>query len=281
MAQPTATIKAFHPPGTGASKSFEQGNNYGPWTLEVSDARPMTGKTIKIYNVLGITHKDINRAHPYSKVTIPACKEGQRVSDPFLIPPFVNQPYVEMGKYEQKFRVVNGMEVAIDIINPALTPSWRLANCQDIQMSENSWEASSNVNNNLNEFGVFATTLDRDDPALEPLIEKFKARAEKTLSRLYNQAKELEISGKSREIGNLMRFAAGYFGLPIAGSQIYEHKISCPNCGEPIKAGIFYHRNQFGEKCVLDWKKTVAAGAAKKEDVPDEFRWWEEKKKAS
>ena len=50
--------------------------------------------------------------------------------------------------------------------------------------------------------------------------------------------------------------------------------ISCPNCGALVKDGLAYHKNEFGEKCILDWEKTYQAGAVKLEDVPFEKRWW-------
>jgi hypothetical protein len=302
MPQPTHTITQTHPPGRGKAKSFSYAQNAGPWSL-VPDARSVSGKMVKIYSVVAMLDLgEINRAAPYSRVRLPICKEGQKVSDPYLIPPFVSIPMSKLGSYEVHTTFSDGREVAADIVNPALGPNWRLDNCQDIVLTDESWNALSNVNNNFNEWGVFWTDLEpsgwsaryssekspegryeliaelKEQDKLQPLIEKFKARAVKTLSRYARNAQQKEAGGKIAEINHREYFAANYLGVRLNSSAALEHMISCPNCGEPVKSGVSYHRNSFGDKCVLDWKKAYGQGAVKKDDVPPEFIWWEAKK---
>jgi len=48
-----------------------------------------------------------------------------------------------------------------------------------------------------------------------------------------------------------------------------DHMISCPNCGDPIKDGIAYHRNSFGDKCIVDHARCVKLGIIKASDDVD------------
>jgi hypothetical protein len=36
--------------------------------------------------------------------------------------------------------------------------------------------------------------------------------------------------------------------------------MDCPNCGERIKAGVAFHKQEEGTLCILDWKRAVASG---------------------
>ena len=271
----THEITATHMPGTGKARSMEIAGNAGPWTL-VPNAIPMTGKTIKIYSVLPFDFGEINRAAPYSRVHLNVCKDGCKVSEPFVIPPFVRQQKGVMGKFEVTFNYADGREIASDILNPTLGPNWRDPNCQDIKVNNDLWSGGfSNIGNNLNDYGYFWTTIDRDDPALDPLIEKFRARAVITLNRHAQDAVQKETDGAMKSITRLEYFACAYLGVQLRSAAIVQRMSSCPNCGESIKDGIAYHRNQFGI-CVIDWQRTVAAGVVKKADVPEEMRWFKE-----
>jgi hypothetical protein len=270
MAEPTATLVATHTTGKGLAKSFETSHNHGKFTF-TPDARAaaMPGKAVYIYNVLNWEHT-VNRGLPYAKVVIPACPEGQKVSAPFTLPAYVNIPQTKLGTYEIYSTSVDGRHFAADICNPYTSPAWQAGE----RIMDANPSADDNAGTNLYGMGVFWTQIEPDDPALDPLIARAKARAEKYLNQLVAKAKLLEGSGKIGEISDWMRFAARYFNLTTAYNQVYKHQVSCPKCGEAITAGVAYHRNSFGDKCIIDWQAAYSAGAVKKDDVPEEFRWW-------
>jgi ribosomal protein S27AE len=63
------------------------------------------------------------------------------------------------------------------------------------------------------------------------------------------------------------------FSIDVDWHKLTTPKIECPNCGEKIKEGIAFHYSN-GRICVLSWERAYLAGAVKKDEVPESFRWW-------
>lgn len=269
MADASHRISSFRPPTERGMRKHSSNMTAGTTPATLSPdfrSNSDTGDLIRIYNVLPLQHSNINRSKPYTSVTIPACEEGKKVSEPFVLPSVVNSPYSPLGSFEVKYNGEDGRRRAMDIINPA-----NIGLDQDVAASKSADGQIDQEGNNLNDLGVFWTELAPDDPGLDVLIAKFKARAEKTLNVFINNAKVKEATGKIGSINALERFAVAYFGIKTSWNQVHEHKVSCPNCGDDIKSGIALHRNQFGDKCVLDWKRAYETGGVKKDEIPDAF----------
>jgi hypothetical protein len=272
MADATHTITNFRSPTEKGMRqhgaAVTQGSN--PITLTPDFRNTGSGKPIYIYNVLPLEHKGINRSRPYTNVTIPACKDGEKVSSPFMIPEIVNVPRQSATSFEVQIQTEDGRRRAMDIINPA-----NIGLNQDLSDEQLQRQTGDNFldqeGNNLNNLGVFWSELGPDDPRLDEQVTKFKARAEKTLNSMINKAKIKEATGKIQDITPLERFAVAYFGITTSWNQVHEHKVTCPNCGDQIKQGVALHRNQFGDKCVLDWKRAYRTGGVKKDEVPEDF----------
>ena len=57
----------------------------------------------------------------------------------------------------------------------------------------------------------------------------------------------------------MMHFAAEYFGITAPWHMSHRHKTECPNCGDLVLEGISYHRNAFGDLCIIDRERYEAA----------------------
>jgi hypothetical protein len=75
------------------------------------------------------------------------------------------------------------------------------------------------------------------------------------------------------ELGLDHHLAAEMFSIDVDWHKLTTPKIECPNCGEKIKEGIAFHYSN-GRICVLSWERAYLAGAVKKDEVPESFRWW-------
>jgi hypothetical protein len=53
----------------------------------------------------------------------------------------------------------------------------------------------------------------------------------------------------------MMHFAMDYLGKQAPWHMSMRHMISCPICGDQVPEGIAYHRNSFGDRCIIDMAK--------------------------
>jgi hypothetical protein len=235
--------------------------NHGETLLETQDMMTDPGYVIYVYNI-------VDRAH-YVRQTgfnlhIPPCPKGQKFVYT-LLPAYTREIYLKPGSTEYMYKNVDGRKAATSLLNPSAFPGTNF----DSQLQE--WSQFDQDGNNLNKYGVFwSLTRPDETEILDKEIALFKARVLKTMNELISQAEDLIASGDRRGVSPLMHFAMDYLGKKAAWHMSHDHVVSCPNCGEDVKDGIAYHRNSFGERCIIDqerYEKSIAREAPKSASV--------------
>jgi len=163
------------------------------------------------------------------------------------------------------FASIDGERWATDLINPA-----NLGRSMWTNQDNSDMDQMHGGSDDLSRRGVFWSL--KVEPTAEELA-KARARMEKHYRQEVQKAEDLARAGKISEIGSEAHAAADYFRESYGWHVKTSVLDSCPNCGEPIKSGIAYHQSPLG-LCVLDWKRTVAAGVRTKADVPEDQKWW-------
>jgi hypothetical protein len=242
------------------AKAMQDNENQKGVTLEVNDDGVAPQYVIYVYNILELQH--VREMPPnFSHFVIPPCVRGEKVSYTQL-PPFVRNKFNHPGSTTYYYRREDGRKSAGQLLNPGSFPSIDF----DRQLYQNNPDLNDQQGNNLNNFGCWWSLTKPDDPKLDQEIATFTARARATMNDLIRQANMLEASvdgqGRSRkgEISPMMHFAADYLHVRASWHTSHEHTVSCPTCGEPVVAGLAYHRNSFGDRCIIDKARCEALG---------------------
>lgn len=223
---------------------------------------------VYIYNIAYRTF-EIRRPPYFPIVRLSACPPTEPYVKVMSIPNIVNEKWVDSASGEIRNRGTQGERFAMDLINPANIGVDMWASVS----AEASWIDGGT--DDMSRRGLF---FSRNDPPTQEELDKAKARLETHYRRMLAQADELSRDPKTfREIGPEHHAAAEYFRVKASWHVIAELPSVCENCGETIKPGIPYHVNGVGVICIRDWQATVKAGVKKREDVPEELRWWKEK----
>lgn len=217
-----------------------------------------------MFNVGPMKH-EVARPPIMVKATIPACPKGQKYIMAFKIGNIVNQIWADPDNGEPRTHAEYGERVMMDIVNP-----YNLGIDQDAPIDENH---VFSVNADLGKFGVFWS---KNEVPTDEEIQKAVGRMEKHFRQQLNVADALARAGKQSEITDVQHMAADHFHYKAGWHVQVEAPVSCPNCGEDIKPGVAFHKNSMDLICVIDWQRTVAAGAKKKSEVPEDKRWWKE-----
>lgn len=276
-------------------KSVELMREMNMQTLRVADfsldahLNYTPGYFLYLFNIAPKTFK-INRPPCFSQITISACPEGQPWALVAKFPAIVDEKWVEADSGEIRTRGIQGERFVMDLINPSNLGVKMWSEVTDEQMS---W-----IDGGTNDYtrrGLFWTRNERPgqtclehggcaDEEKCPVCKKdtyselylAKARLEKHYKQLIVQADDYSRKGNYNEIGPEHHLAGDYFHVRAPWHIVAELPSTCPNCGDAMKDGMPYHVNSVGIVCVIDWKKTVLAGVKKREDVPEELRWWDE-----
>jgi hypothetical protein len=119
----------------------------------------------------------------------------------------------------------------------------------------------SGYGTNLSAQGVFWSL---SNPPAEEEIKAAERRREIYYGKLWEQANMLAAADPKALAVALTQdhhMAAEYFGREASWHQILRPMADCPNCGEKIKPGIAFHKNQeLGIICVIDPGRARAAG---------------------
>jgi hypothetical protein len=207
----------------------------------------------------------VRRPPAFPVIEIPACPNDKPYIEVLRIPNIVNEKSLNAlasGGSEVQVTPIFGERFAMDIINPANEGAdmW--------QEMGTSWIDSGG--DDLSRRGVFWTL--NEEPTGEEL-RKARVWMERHYRKLIKDAEELSKRNRPGDIIPEAHLAADHFKLSLAWHTDAEVPASCPNCGEPIKEGIAFHSSN-GILCVIDWKRAVASGVKKRDDVPQEKRWW-------
>jgi hypothetical protein len=212
----------------------------------------------------------------YGELLIRACPKDKRYLTAHAIrhplPYNVVDPENVSGPPIVKFE--NAKRVALGICNPDYVGT-------DLDIQDRPADLTYRISSsecNLTRQGVFASL--NAVPTEEELKKAENRRIEYYKFR-FEEANALQRSDPKRLQDILIEdhhLAAEMFGIDVDWHRVVTPKIECPNCGEKIKEGIAFHRVN-GDLCVLDWEKAYLAGAVKKDQVPDEKKWWAEEKR--
>jgi hypothetical protein len=241
----THTIAQNQKNAMDQAKAMADRENHGATTLITQDRGHEPGYFIYVYNLLALDHI-VQQPPLFATFHIHACKKGEKFSVT-LLPPFVNEPYQRAGTTEISYKQLDGRKAATSLLNPSAFPgtNW--------ESQLNDWKSDDQTGNNLNNFGVFwSLTRPDETEKLEVEMGLFMDRARRTMQELVQRAEELFESGERRLITPRMHFAMDFLGKQAPWHMSMRHMITCPVCGDTVPDGIAYHRNSFGEKCIID-----------------------------
>ena len=222
--------------------------NHGSTTLITQDRQAEPDYFIYVYNLLD--KEWIVRQPPlFAAFHIPKREKGKRFAVT-LLPAFVNEVTMKAGTTELSYKQIDGRKAATSLLNPGAFPgtNW--------EGQLHNWDTDDQTGNNLNNFGCFwSLTRPDETDKLEVEIELFLDKCKVTMEELVKRAEELFESGERKLISPLMHFAMDYLGKQAPWHMSMRHMISCPICGDQVPEGIAYHRNSFGDRCIIDMAK--------------------------
>ena len=267
------------PKAINDSRAMMHNENNKGTVLEAQAPREST-RFIYLYNILrGWDFQPVRQPPTFPNFKIPRCEPNERFAWTVL-PEMVNEIYAKPGggigdQNSILYITRPGTEAANSLMNPDAHPS----NPFEAQFRDISKFGNMDMQGkNLNAFGVWWSWTEPDDPALEEEIAEMQKRVDGTMRGLIKKANRLdrEIVKPGQEGGPgaitaLMHFAMDYFHLQSKWHESNEHRIPCPNCGEPVRMGIAYHKNEFGDRCIIDRERYEAAielTRPKRQDIP-------------
>lgn len=226
--------------------------------------------------IFSISRRSFISLHPLVRVGVKACKEGERWNLVAKLPDPFQQADIEPFNGYVRAVAFDARKVAQDYCWPDNTSL-----DQDLDI------AGESIGNNLTKQGVFwvvaaECTFDESGNPIPP--ESAIVRAEKRVERYYRnlmeEARALEISNPKELEAKLNidhRLAADYFGETPSWHKRQTKAVTCRSCGE-TKPDQLMHKNSMGFLCidpsVEGWKMAVNTGMKKKEEVPEDFQWW-------
>lgn len=246
----TARLSQNQQRASNKARGMQDSENHGSVTLDTQDIDHDPGYVIYIYNILD-REWTVRQPPLFPMLMIPACPKGQPFSFTIL-PAFVKLPYLKPGGTEYYYKNEDGRKAATSLLNPSAFPGTKW----ESQIQK--WDSPDQMNNNLNAYGVFWSLTKPDETEkLKKEITIFKKRVQSTMDELIREGERLNSMGdKGRPlISPLMHFAMDYQGKQAPWHMASFHMITCPNCGEPVQEGIAYHKNAFGERCIVDYER--------------------------
>jgi len=247
-----ASIKPDQRKAMTASRGMQNDQN-GQLTMEAQDEGPDPGYVIYLYNILELPHL-VQQPPTFPGLNIPPCPKGQKYAVTML-PPFTKLPFNRPGTTEMYYKKEDGRKAATSLLNPSAFPgtNWKS------QLAD--WPNAGMEGVNLNKLGCF-WSLTRPDEVeqLDEEIKQFREVATKEMVRLKDEAMRLAMNPKTvGDISPMHHFAMDYLNLSAPWHMTSHHMVPCPNCGETVREGIFYHKNVFGDKCIIDMARYKAS----------------------
>jgi hypothetical protein len=205
---------------------------------------------VYMYNV-SEQPQDIFRPPLFANLHVPGRKRGEDYTLAARLPSPLLAPQGSVDSDELSTSLMDTRRVVMDMINPD-----NLGLDQDAVIAK-----PSNIGNNLGAKGVFWSL---NYPPTEDEVKAAVKRMETYFNKVLEKIKALETSNPKEMLEHLgpeAHTAADYFGIETSWHGKRSRPMDCPNCGERIKAGVAFHKTEEGGLCVLDWKRTVKAGA--------------------
>jgi hypothetical protein len=188
-----------------------------------------------------------------SRLIIAPRLAGQRYSLVGSLPSPFNQLDREGGVGDLITRAHIAERVAMSIVNPN-----NFSLDQDAKLPDG---AILGLGVDLNSQGIFWS---RNNPPTEEEVTKAEARKERYYRLLLEKARTLEIANPKElefAINQDYHMAAEYFKIETTWHKKLVRMEDCPNCGEPVKSGLAYHKNSLGFLCIIDAERAAKAGA--------------------
>ncbi len=223
-----------------------------------------------------VSKRSFEQPHPiYRNVIVPACPKDRRYITFMRITHPVQIPTVDPDNVSGPIKWVfeNAKRAALCVCNPSIVGNELSA--QDNPPPD--WAQIASSECDLTRQGVFASF---NEVPTEEELKKAEQRRVDYYKGIFERMNGLFRSDPKKaqdEIGLDHHLAAEMFAIDVDWHKLTSPKVECPNCGEKIKEGIAFHYSN-GNRCVLNWEKAYLAGAVKKDEVPDQFRWWKEEK---
>lgn len=241
------------------ARSTQDDMNHGKTILATQDSGGEAKYVIYVYNLLNRPHT-VSQPPLFPAFQIPACSPGEKFAYTVL-PAFVKLAFIKPGSTELYYETQDGRKAATSLLNPASFPGTRWENQQG---DWNSGPENDQTGNNLNAYGVFwSLTRPDETERLAQEMAIFRERAGRTMDELIRQAELFAAANDLKSISPLMHFAMDYKNKQAPWHMASHHMVACPLCGEPVREGIAYHRNSFGDKCIIDRERCIASGILK------------------
>jgi len=221
--------------------------------------------TVWIYS---ISSKEFERRLPphVPRLTLKACPPTHeyvlvaKLSHPF------EQADRDVDSGEVRIRFHDARKVAQDIVCPD-------APDMDSPISLESRSSGTDLRSQ----GIFWSL---NNPPTAEEIKKARGRVEGYYRSLLERATALEYSNPkelAERLNEDYHLAADYFGEEYSWHKVRvkkaASKVPCSVCGEDIKAGVAFHKDEQGDYCILDWQRAYEAGRVTLKQVPENKRW--------
>jgi hypothetical protein len=270
---PTAAMAKDQARAQRHAQSMMEGENHDGVRLEIQDVLAEASYVIYVYNIIDMAH--VVEAPPkWPRFRIPACAKGDLFAFTTL-PAFTKERFWKASDpNEFYYKTMDGRKDATTLLNPEAYPgtSWEAQRANwDTQIT-----AITGSNNNKNKFGSFWSLTEPNIEApsrhikggtLRDEINLFKEYTLKTMNQLVKTAELLAAQHRMEEITPYMHFAMDYLGKQATWHMNSDHMVTCPTCGDTVKDGIAYHKNSFGDRCIVDYERCVKLGIIKAEAV--------------
>ena len=222
-------------------------------------------------NIFNISTLPFVRHRPpdFPTIQIKACPKGEPYVLAVRVADTIRYKWITAETGAPAFDSIAGERWATDLINPA-----NLGNEMWTEVTNPALQQFHGGGDDLSVRGVFWT---RNEVPTAEELGKARSRMENHYRGLVRQAEQMAADPKrAGEIGEEHHHAADYLRVNATWHMRTVLGEPCPNCGDMVNPGIAFHMSSSGMRCILDWKRAVSAGAAKKDEVPEELRWWEE-----
>lgn len=212
----------------------------------------------------------IERPPLHPRLRVPACDPTERYKMVCQVADPMNQAVQNTDNGRLRGEAHDGLRVAIDLVNPS-----NISNNFDwVCPPELANEIATGQGCDLSKQGLFVSLA---WPPTEGTLIKAEQRRydhydwlRKTIDRL-PEKEALAMVAMDSDFDMM----ADFFGLTYTWHKKMQALITCPNCMGQAPQGAAFHK--VGDAiCVIDWRKAVGAGVKKKEDVPEDARWWSE-----
>jgi hypothetical protein len=248
----THTIKQDQKRAMANARGMMEQENHGDVRIEAQDSGREPGYVIYVYNILNLEHT-VNQPPVFPGTIIPACPKNQKFSFTIL-PPFIKEPYLKPGSSESYYKTVDGRKAATSLLNPSAYPG------TDWNAQVQNWDSGDQFGNNLNELGCWWSLTKPDETEkLAKEIKIFRDIVTKTANRMVANAAKHAAANELKEISPLHHFFMDYLGKQAPWHMTANAMVTCPNCGDVVAEGISYHRNSFGDKCIIDRERYNAS----------------------